>query len=632
MASSLGASENNYANDATNIPLEELLQTEYIPASHIANQVSNAASAVSIVTAQDIKDYGYRTLGEILGSMRGLQVSRDYEYGMLGGRGFSDPGSYAGRIAVLIDGYRADDSFFGQAYLGNDGILDVSLIDRVEYIPGGGSAGYSNGALLGAINIITKKGSDIDGAQVALGYGSHSSRSRRVTFGKRFENGADVLLNASTFKTDDQDFTYTDVFTGTEGTQHKQNGEENKRLFLKASYENLSLLAALIKRDNKNPTYPYSLYWLDEPIRTTDDNQFIRLKYDTDLCRNLKLSSSIWYGSYTYGGNDPTFNGYTQISGYDAKWYGGDLKLIGSWFDNHVISFGSEYRHDYQWNFTNYYIDQLTGESVFPYSIKHNPRKTYSLYGYDDYAITSDLRFNYGFRYEKSNNSIHSISPQAALIWQAVEGTVLKGSVGQTNRQGTPGEIGDSHQLEHARTVELVVEQDLGRETKLMASLYRYRISNRISDPALADIVTRGAEIEFEKIWDNSTRLRSSYAYQDSYEVDTGLNLINAPHHIAKFNLSVPVVDELLRMGLEVQYLGKRPLNTATRDQEAPSHTLANVNLLSHNFIPNCDISLTIKNMMNKSYSDIIAPTYSGDTLYPQDGRTFWLQLEYTFQ
>lgn len=142
-------SDQNLSIDATSIDFEQLLQTEYIPASHIANNVNKASSAVAVVTAQDIKDYGYRTLGEILGSMRGLQVFQNYHYNFLGGRGFSAPGEYAGRIAVLIDGYRADDGMFGQSYLGPDGLLDVAMIEKVEYIPGGGSAGYSSGALLG---------------------------------------------------------------------------------------------------------------------------------------------------------------------------------------------------------------------------------------------------------------------------------------------------------------------------------------------------------------------------------------------------------------------------------------------------------------------------------------------------
>ena len=130
---SLALANQDYQTDATSFSLEQLVETKFIPASQIANQISNASSAVSIVTAKDIKAYGYRTLAEILSSMKGLFIPQDTSYSFLGGRGFPS-NQYAGRVIVLIDGYRADDSMFGQAYIGNDGILDVALIERVEYI------------------------------------------------------------------------------------------------------------------------------------------------------------------------------------------------------------------------------------------------------------------------------------------------------------------------------------------------------------------------------------------------------------------------------------------------------------------------------------------------------------------
>ncbi|WP_263832165.1 TonB-dependent receptor plug domain-containing protein [Sulfurospirillum oryzae] len=629
--------QSNKSMDATTIPLEELVETKYIPASHIANQISNATSAVSIVTAQDIKDYGYRTLGDILSSMRGLSVSHDYEYSFLAGRGFSSPGEYAGRIIVLIDGYRADDSFYGQAYLGNDGILDVALIERVEYIPGGGSSGYSNGALLGAINIITKKGSDFDGTQVALGYGSYKSHQQRATVGERFENGADFLLSVSTFSTHGRDFSYNDSILGTI-EQKGDNAEDNKRLLFKASYENFSLMAAYVKRNLNIPSYPSTAIDGD-PLHGTDKNQFVRLKYDVDLSKNTKLSSSIWAGAYIYKTFDPTSwisYGDTYNGGINARWNGGDVKLIGTWFDNHVLSLGTEYRHDYEWSWYDYYTNTTTNEIEYPSSGEVNPRKTYSLYVYDDFSLTRTLSFNYGARYENSDNDTHALSPHAAVIWKPLNTTVLKLSAGKSNRQATPQDGANTNKVytnpEKSRALEFVLEQKLGYETKLLGSLYRYHISDRIGSTILPDIITRGAEIELEKHWNDGTRVRTSFTWQNAEEKDTGLTLVNAPSHIAKFNLSTPVLNEQVRMGLEMQYLGSRPLYTATRDEYAPGYVLTNINLLAHHIAPNLDVNFLVHNVFDKNYGDVIVPQFDNQMLLKQSGRTFWLQLEYTFK
>lgn len=619
-------------SDATAIPLEELLETEYIPASQIANQISNASSAVSVVTAQDIRDYGYRTLGEILGSMRGLHTFQDYSYTFIAGRGYSSPGEYAGRIVVLIDGYRADDSLFGQAYFGNDAILDVSMIERVEYIPGGSSTGYSSGALLGAINIITKKGSDIDGVQAAIGVGSYDGLSRRATFGKRFKNGAEVLMSLSDYESDGNDYTYT--IDSVDTLQSDQHGEKAKRLFVKGTYEHFSLMAAWAKRDLELPSYPHAVELSNQPVYNHDENRFIRVAVDSDIARDTKLSASFWYGSYHYAFEDSVSMGSMDtLMEFDdeVRWYGGDVKLIGTWFDHHTVSIGTEYRHDYKWNNSHVFTDVVLNEVWWSYAESYTPRKTYSLYGYDEWAITPTIGLNFGVRYEKSDNGYDAFAPQIALLWKPRVSTDVKLSSGITRRQATPSED-ETLKPEKVYSNELVVEERLDRQSKLLASVYQYRLRDQITHRDNAGVNARGVEIEFDKYWESGNRLRTSYSYQNVYENDTGLASINAPHHIAKCNFSVPLADEKLRMGLEIQYLGKRPLYTDERKAYAPSHTLTNLTLLSHEWIPDSDISLKIYNLFDKTYGDVVKEQENGDLLFPQSGRTFWLQWEYNFR
>lgn len=598
-------SEQNLSIDATSIDFEQLLQTEYIPASHIANQISNASSAVSIVTAQDIKDYGYRTLGEILSSMRGVYVSQSYAYSLFGGRGFSS-NEYAGRIIVLIDGYRADDSMFGQAYLGNDGILDVALIDRVEYIPGGGSSGYGDGALLGAINIITKKGSDIDGTQLALGVGSHHGHQQRVSFGQKFDNGVNILLNASSIAID--------------GTiEHDgDNDEKNKRFFAKIDTDNFSFQAAYAKRDINLP------YYSDNPLdtyATADENGFVLLKYHTNLSSDLKFSSLLWYGQYTYSDAEENYSySYTYNSDNKAKWYGGDVKLIATWLEKHTLSVGAGYRNDFKWSTEFVYEDTILDETTYN-SYEEKPRETYNFYVYDDFTITPYLSLNYGVRYEKSEHKISSLSPRAALIYAPWEDTRIKLSVNNTHRQATPSE-GEVEKPEHAELQELVTEQQLGNETKLTASLYRYRISDRITYGADNDIVAKGAEIEFEKHWVQGARMRASIAWQQAKETD-GTRLPESPSKLTKFNLTIPLFDNRFRFGTEFQYIDERLLYAGSNEKD-DAFTIININFLAHHLAPNLDINFLVHDLLDKSFQQDV-------TYLPQSGRNLWLQLEYTF-
>ncbi len=131
---------------------DETLLFQDIPsvfgASKYEQKVSEAPSSISIVTAEDIKKYGYRTLADILRSVRSFYISYDRSYSYAGARGFGRPGDYNSRILVLIDGHRSNDNVYDGALLGTEGVIDVDLIDRVEIIRGPGSSLYGSNAFL----------------------------------------------------------------------------------------------------------------------------------------------------------------------------------------------------------------------------------------------------------------------------------------------------------------------------------------------------------------------------------------------------------------------------------------------------------------------------------------------------
>ncbi len=114
--------------DFSETPFEQLVQRDVVPASKLAQQVSDSPSAVAIVTAEDIRAYGYRTIADVLNSMRGLYTTHDYRYEYMGGRSFGEPGDYAGRIMLMIDGYATQDSLFNQAYVDHSGLIDLDLV------------------------------------------------------------------------------------------------------------------------------------------------------------------------------------------------------------------------------------------------------------------------------------------------------------------------------------------------------------------------------------------------------------------------------------------------------------------------------------------------------------------------
>ena len=147
--------------------LEDLTQIEVqtvISASGFEQDADLAPSSVSIVTAEEIKRYGYRTLADILRSLPGFYTSNDRNYDYLG-RGGVNLGDYNSRILVLVDGHRINNNLNDGAALGTDFILDIDLIERIEVIRGPGAVIYGNNAFFGVINVITRKGDQVNGVE-----------------------------------------------------------------------------------------------------------------------------------------------------------------------------------------------------------------------------------------------------------------------------------------------------------------------------------------------------------------------------------------------------------------------------------------------------------------------------------
>jgi iron complex outermembrane receptor protein len=116
---------------------------------------TEAPSSVTVVSAQDVKKYGYRTLADLLQAVRGMYVTYDRGYTYIGIRGMNRPGDFGGRVLIAINGHRLNDPIYDQAVNGTEFPLDVDLIDHVEVIRGPGSSLYGNNAFFTVINVIT---------------------------------------------------------------------------------------------------------------------------------------------------------------------------------------------------------------------------------------------------------------------------------------------------------------------------------------------------------------------------------------------------------------------------------------------------------------------------------------------
>src|SRR5207244_1401947 len=103
----------------------------------------------------------------------------------------------------MIDGV-VENSIIGGFEMGGPA-YSLHNAERIEIIWGPGSALYGANAFSGIINIITKKGEDINGLHFQKGFGSFNTRLEKVMIGLKKSN-VEISFSGSVFRTDGPNF------------------------------------------------------------------------------------------------------------------------------------------------------------------------------------------------------------------------------------------------------------------------------------------------------------------------------------------------------------------------------------------------------------------------------------------
>ena len=269
-------------------------------ASGFKQKVTEAPASVTIITSEEIQRYGYRTLADILRNVRGFYVTYDRNYSYLGVRGFGLPGDYNNSIALLIDGHRLNDNIFDAALIGTEFPIDVDLIDRVEVIRGPNSSLYVASAFLGVINIITKRGRDLQKVSVAGEAASYGTYQGRVSYGNKFNNGLELLLSGSFYDSHGQDQLFFQEFDNpatNNGIAVNADDDEFHQFFANASWGHFTLHGVFGSRDKGIPTASFGTVFNVTGTRTIDERGYLDLQYDRKLGHGWSLTNRTYLRS-----------------------------------------------------------------------------------------------------------------------------------------------------------------------------------------------------------------------------------------------------------------------------------------------------------------------------------------------
>jgi iron complex outermembrane receptor protein len=185
------------APDLLSLSLEELMRVEVTSVAKAPQRVDHAPAAVHVITREDIRRSGARTVAELLRQVPGMHVARlDGTTWAISTRGFTH--RFAGKLLVLVDGR----SVYSTLYSGVDWSrqdLVLADIERIEVIRGPGGALWGSNAVNGVVNIITRDAADTVGTHVAMGMGSRERGLAEARQGFAVGDGGHMRLYAKAF-------------------------------------------------------------------------------------------------------------------------------------------------------------------------------------------------------------------------------------------------------------------------------------------------------------------------------------------------------------------------------------------------------------------------------------------------
>jgi outer membrane receptor protein involved in Fe transport len=618
--------------DLTQLSLEQLLEVSVVGASKYEQKQSEVAAAVSVITRSEIEAFGWRTLDKALASLPGVHITYDRQYTDL-----------TARILVTINGNRVNDPVYDGGPMGRDFPLDMALVERIEFIPGPGGAVYGQNAMFGVVNVVTRTGADVDGVELAAAaQRPQALREGRASWGRRLDNGVDVVLSASGMRARGEDRFFDYGSTGISGVAAGLDAERDREFFARIAQGAWTFDVVYGNRGKKDPTAAYFNDPLVPMYYATDSYSLAQLQYqDMFLGNTLHVSGRLFAGRYRYSS---TFT-YGTLFSFPAEgdWRGTEWRLLSTAIDGHKLMLGFEAQD-------NVRTDQAVNDLADPansFRIARSGNRV-GVYAQDEWRLGETLTATFGIRVDHNSVIGTRSSPRAALIWQAMPATTLKALAGRAHRApnvyesqyddvfsqvSNPALDGES-----IDTFELVADHRIGTDLALRASAYRWTMHDIVTlgiEPVSGltqyqsgeKVKARGLELSADKTWASGARLRGSIAAQDVVYAGGGA-LPNSPKLLGKLNLSAPLPWAGLRAGYELRYDSRR----LTLDgSHVGSHALSNLHLRTGALAQGLDLSLSIENLFDKRYAHPGSDINWQNSL-EQDGRSVRIEATWKFR
>jgi outer membrane receptor protein involved in Fe transport len=405
--------DNANPNDLT---LEQLGAVQFYSASRRLTDIDKAPSVVTVVTSEEIKRRGYKTLHELLGDVPGFHNLTVAAWGLLSNRGLVEDMNVS--YLFLVDGH-------SMANITTVGLYEeyrfplLAKVKRVEIVRGPGSTLWGSDASMAVINIITKDGNSVDDGQnasgkIELAYDYEASHKRNVldlTYGKIFGEEHDFLLTANY---SDSNAPWTDGHIAGPNGPYQPNFmwfrmnqwdyNPSHDVFFKYRDSDLRVEGGVTSIGYMQPYYtPFNG---TKAGSITNDRNWLDMQYAPQLNNELKIQTRLFGDAY---------------SSTDHQWQTADNALTMNYVQK-VNTVGAESILDYETQSLKALMGVFANHSTWEVNFATRDSgidNNYALFSEGTYSGLEKLNLTAGARWEKNDGrtQTENVLPRFAAIY-----------------------------------------------------------------------------------------------------------------------------------------------------------------------------------------------------------------------
>ncbi|MFT3693167.1 MAG: TonB-dependent receptor [Kofleriaceae bacterium] len=617
--------------------------------------LGNVASAVTVITADRIKRFGYRTVGEAIAGVAGAYLEDTRIVASIGFRGINIEGDFNTRVLVLVDGASVNEGWGQFAGVSYGNLVAIDDIARIEVIRGPVGAVYGTNAFFGIINIVTRGATEtprlwgrvgvnsINGAIAAAGFSAgnvHQQVRGTVQTMWRFPETLSVPDVGDNLKGDDSNLVAGSVVGSYNGT------------FLQAR-------AYRYRRDS--PFAPYN----GDPGAANPYNEYnsqllLEGGHTEEINKKLTIAGRAYFNMYEFFDHIVQYQADPFEDYGDAKTLGAELRARYEVTESLGLTAGTE---------ANYNITKSRSYTVGGDDEVNVPKNfnIEGVYAEIDGQLAPWLGYTAGGRFDRNNVIDTKISPRAALFISKPEkyGVKLLYAQGFRNPSAYEAFFYDNATFAQAKdlTSETISSYEVvgwakptpGLSTRISGYYWDARgIVEQLPAPGSDTLISFqnvgrivSAGIEAEATYRNSAGWYAfgGGAYSHVQSADDGGDLkgdvVNAPAITAAGGVSTPKLMQLGHVSAEVQYIGER-FNREQMDMTESPKSPAWVGLNAIVYVPNVsgfDITAGVRNIIGTrdlmpapaDYDRFASPNTVTIARIPGEGRELFIKLGYSY-